>query len=76
VSVNKDDTAIVEGAGKKEAIQGRIKAIKSQINHLSRYPHKLTSSGSSAVLVEPPCEAATMIAFTRGGPDIPPDTSP
>jgi chaperonin GroEL len=39
VSVNKDDTTIVEGAGKKEAIQGRIKAIKSQINHLSRYPH-------------------------------------
>ena len=31
VSVNKDDTTIVEGAGKKETIQGRIKAIKSQI---------------------------------------------
>jgi chaperonin GroEL len=31
VTVNKDDTTIVEGAGKKEAIQGRIKAIKSQI---------------------------------------------
>jgi chaperonin GroEL len=31
VTVNKDDTTIVEGAGKKEAIQGRIKAIKAQI---------------------------------------------
>ena len=31
VTVNKDDTTIVEGAGKREAIQGRIKALKSQI---------------------------------------------
>src|SRR6266567_2226029 len=31
VTVNKDDTTIVEGAGKTEAIQGRIKAIKSQV---------------------------------------------
>jgi chaperonin GroEL len=31
VSVTKDDTTIVEGAGKPEAIQGRIKAIKVQI---------------------------------------------
>jgi chaperonin GroEL len=31
VTVNKDDTTIVEGAGKAEAIQGRIKAIKAQI---------------------------------------------
>jgi chaperonin GroEL len=31
VTVNKDDTTIVEGAGKQEAIQGRIKAIKAQI---------------------------------------------
>src|SRR3989442_1363652 len=31
VTVNKDDTTIVEGAGKPEAIQGRIKAIKAQI---------------------------------------------
>jgi chaperonin GroEL len=31
VSVTKDDTTIVEGAGKPEAIQGRIKAIKAQI---------------------------------------------
>ena len=31
VTVNKDDTTIVEGAGKTEAIQGRIKALKSQI---------------------------------------------
>jgi chaperonin GroEL len=31
VTVNKDDTTIVEGAGEKEAIQGRIKALKSQI---------------------------------------------
>jgi chaperonin GroEL len=31
VTVTKDDTTIVEGAGKPEAIQGRIKAIKAQI---------------------------------------------
>ncbi|MDQ6773954.1 MAG: chaperonin GroEL [Candidatus Dormibacteraeota bacterium] len=31
VTVTKDDTTIVEGAGKTEAIQGRIKAIKAQI---------------------------------------------
>src|ERR1700752_1109573 len=31
VTVTKDDTTIVEGAGKAEAIQGRIKAIKAQI---------------------------------------------
>jgi chaperonin GroEL len=31
VTVNKDDTTVVEGAGKAEAIQARIKAIKSQI---------------------------------------------
>src|SRR5207249_2856294 len=31
VTVNKDDTTIVEGAGKTEAIQGRIKALKAQI---------------------------------------------
>src|SRR5579859_7971541 len=31
VSVTKDDTTIVEGAGKAEAIQARIKAIKAQV---------------------------------------------
>jgi chaperonin GroEL len=31
VTVNKDDTTIVEGAGKAADIQGRIKALKSQI---------------------------------------------
>src|SRR5919199_14131 len=31
VTVTKDDTTIVEGAGKTEAIQARIKAIKAQI---------------------------------------------
>jgi len=31
VTVTKDDTTIVEGAGKAEAIQGRIKAIKAQV---------------------------------------------
>ncbi len=31
VSVTKDDTTIVEGAGKTEAIQARIKSIKAQI---------------------------------------------
>jgi chaperonin GroEL len=31
VAVDKDDTTIVEGAGDKEAIQARIKAIKAQI---------------------------------------------
>jgi chaperonin GroEL len=31
VTVNKDDTTIVEGAGKAEAIQARIKAIKAQV---------------------------------------------
>jgi chaperonin GroEL len=31
VTVTKDDTTIVEGAGKPEAIQARIKAIKAQI---------------------------------------------
>ncbi len=31
VTVTKDDTTVVEGAGKSEAIQGRIKAIKAQI---------------------------------------------
>ncbi|TMG30767.1 MAG: chaperonin GroEL [Chloroflexi bacterium] len=31
VTITKDDTTIVEGAGKPEAIQGRIKAIKSQV---------------------------------------------
>src|SRR4030088_2169643 len=31
VTVTKDDTTIVEGAGKAEDIQGRIKAIKAQI---------------------------------------------
>jgi chaperonin GroEL len=31
VTVTKDDTTIVEGAGKQDAIQGRIKAIKAQI---------------------------------------------
>ncbi|MDQ6637513.1 MAG: chaperonin GroEL [Candidatus Dormibacteraeota bacterium] len=31
VTVTKDDTTIVEGAGKSDAIQGRIKAIKAQI---------------------------------------------
>ncbi|MGH7902680.1 MAG: chaperonin GroEL [Candidatus Dormibacteraceae bacterium] len=31
VTVNKDDTTIVEGAGSADAIQGRIKAIKGQI---------------------------------------------
>jgi chaperonin GroEL len=31
VTVNKDDTTIVEGAGKAEAIQARIKAIKVQV---------------------------------------------
>ncbi len=30
VTVTKDDTTIVEGAGKPEAIQGRIKALKTQ----------------------------------------------
>ncbi len=31
VTITKDNTTIVEGAGKPEAIQGRIKAIKAQI---------------------------------------------
>jgi chaperonin GroEL len=31
VTVTKDDTTIVEGGGKSEAIQGRIRALKSQI---------------------------------------------
>jgi chaperonin GroEL len=31
VTVTKDDTTVVEGDGSKEAIQGRIKAIKAQI---------------------------------------------
>jgi len=31
VTITKDDTTIVEGAGKPEAIQGRIKSIKSQV---------------------------------------------
>ena len=31
VTVDKDDTTIVEGAGDKSAIQGRIKALKAQI---------------------------------------------
>jgi chaperonin GroEL len=31
VTVTKDNTTIVEGAGKPEAIQGRIKAIKAQV---------------------------------------------
>jgi len=31
VTVNKDDTTIVEGAGKTEAIQARIKSIKAQV---------------------------------------------
>src|SRR5450759_5567772 len=31
VTVTKDDTTIVEGAGKPEAIQGRIKSIKAQV---------------------------------------------
>src|SRR5438309_8792745 len=31
VTVTKDDTTIVEGAGKSEAIQGRIKSIKAQV---------------------------------------------
>jgi len=31
VTVNKDDTTIVEGAGKPEAIQARIKSIKGQV---------------------------------------------
>ena len=31
VTITKDDTTIVEGAGKPEAIQSRIKAIKSQV---------------------------------------------
>jgi chaperonin GroEL len=31
VTVTKDDTTVVEGAGKGDAIQGRIKAIKAQI---------------------------------------------
>src|SRR5881392_4108127 len=31
VTVTKDDTTIVEGAGKPEAIQGRIKSIKAQM---------------------------------------------
>jgi chaperonin GroEL len=31
VTVTKDDTTIVEGAGKQDAIQARIKAIKAQI---------------------------------------------
>src|ERR671933_2770950 len=31
VTVTKDDTTIVEGAGKSEAIQARIKAIKAQL---------------------------------------------
>jgi len=31
VTVNKDDTTIVEGAGKADAIQGRIKALKAQL---------------------------------------------
>jgi chaperonin GroEL len=31
VTVNKDDTTIVEGAGKAEAIQARIKSIKAQV---------------------------------------------
>src|SRR5438105_543098 len=31
VTVNKDDTTVVEGAGKPEGIQARIKAIKAQI---------------------------------------------
>jgi chaperonin GroEL len=32
VTVTKDDTTIVEGAGKAEAIQGRINALKAQID--------------------------------------------
>jgi chaperonin GroEL len=32
VTVNKDDTTIVEGAGKPEAIQARIKSIKAQVD--------------------------------------------
>jgi len=31
VTITKDDTTIVEGAGKPEAIQGRIKSIKAQV---------------------------------------------
>ena len=31
VTVDKDETTVVEGAGKHEAIQGRVKAIKAQI---------------------------------------------
>jgi chaperonin GroEL len=31
VTITKDDTTIVEGAGKQDAIQGRIKSIKAQV---------------------------------------------
>src|SRR5258708_21811098 len=31
VTITKDDTTIVEGAGKAEAIQARIKSIKAQV---------------------------------------------
>ena len=46
VTVNKDDTTIVEGAGKTEAIQGRIKALKAQIEETtSDYDRRSCRSG-------------------------------
>src|SRR5213594_2750238 len=66
VTVTKDDTTIVEGAGKPEAIQARIKSIKSQIEETTsdydkeKLQERLAklAGGVAVIKVGAPTEAA------------------
>src|SRR2546421_4301575 len=60
VTITKDDTTIVEGAGKPEAIQGRIKAIKSQVE-------ETTSDFDKEKLQERLAKLAGGVAVIKGG---------
>src|SRR3989454_1523853 len=60
VTVTKDDTTIVEGAGKPEAIQARIKSIKSQVE-------ETTSDFDKEKLQERLAKPAGGVAVVKGG---------
>src|SRR2546428_9914123 len=60
VTVTKDDTTIVEGAGKPEAIQARIKSIKSQVE-------ETTSDFDKEKLQERLAKLAGGVAAVKGG---------
>ena len=65
VTVDKDDTTIVEGAGKHEAIQARIKALKAQVEETTsdydkeKLQERLAKLSGGVALIK--CGAATEV---------------